>query len=63
VASLAGVVMIFSIFGIVFYVWQQHVMKAQVRGMIKEYMPLEINTQGGDTALEQDDDDARGTYT
>lgn len=61
VGSLAGVVLIFSVIGAVCYVRQQRAMEAQVKGMIKEYMPLEINNQGP-TALEQDDD-AVGTFT
>jgi hypothetical protein len=41
-------------------------MKDQVRGMIKEYMPLDMSQQNNNgTALEQDDDDddAQGTFT
>ena len=62
VASMATIVMIFSAVGVGCYVRQQRLMKEQVRGMIKEYMPLEVSQNAGGTALEQDDD-AQGTFT
>jgi hypothetical protein len=66
VGSLMGLTVAFSVLGIVIYMRQQRLMKEQVRGMIKEYMPLEVQNQNVNTALEQDDDeedDAQGTYT
>lgn len=62
VASMATIIMIFSAVGVGCYVRQQRLMKEQVRGMIKEYMPLEVSQNSGGTALEQDDD-AQGTFT
>lgn len=69
-ASMASVILIFSAIGVGCYVRQQKIMKDQVRGMIKEYMPLEMNGGAGDgsgagTALEQDDDDddVQGRFT
>mmetsp|Transcript_10681 Transcript_10681/g.15587 ORF Transcript_10681/g.15587 Transcript_10681/m.15587 type:complete len:501 (+) Transcript_10681:109-1611(+) len=56
VASLASVFIIMSAIGIFVYMRQQSQMKAQVRGILKEYMPLDINNENGSTALEQDDD-------
>ena len=65
IGSLAGLTLAFSVLGVVIYMRQQRLMKEQVRGMIKEYMPLEVQNQNVNTALEQDDDDddAQGTYT
>jgi len=63
-ASMASIVLFFSAIGVGCYVRQQRIMKDQVRGMIKEYMPLDMSQQNNDgTALEQDDDDAQGTFT
>jgi hypothetical protein len=58
VASLVAVVFVFSALAAGCYVRQQRIMKEQLRGMIKEYMPLDVNNQNihVDTALEQDDD-------
>jgi len=56
VASLAGVVVVMSVLGVLVYIRQQRQMKAEIRGLMKEYMPLDVNKQTS-TALEQDDDD------
>lgn len=56
IASLAGVVITMSVLGAFVYLRQQREMKSQVRGILKEYMPLDVNNQAGSTALEQDDD-------
>jgi len=67
VASLASVILIFAAVGAGCYVRQQRIMKEQVRGMIKEYMPLDATHQSMDTALEQDDIDTpsmqNGSFT
>ncbi len=65
--SLVGLSIIFISVGAVLYLRQQQRMEDRVRGMegmIREYMPLEINNQVADTSLEIDqDDDAGGTLT
>jgi hypothetical protein len=63
VVSLASVILIFSAVGAGCYVRQQRIMKEQVRGMIKEYMPLDMTHSNMDTALEQDDIDTPTTTT
>lgn len=62
--SLAGVALLFSIVGAAVYYRQQMQMRDQVRGILKEYMPVEKNglNMDFDTALEQDED-AQGTFT
>jgi hypothetical protein len=62
VASMASVILVFSGIGAICYIRQQRIMKEQVRGMIKEYMPLEVSQNGEGTALEQDED-AEGVFT
>lgn len=62
VASMASVILVFSGIGAICYIRQQRIMKDQVRGMIKEYMPLEVSQNGDGTALEQDED-AEGVFT
>ena len=39
------------------YMRQQRMMKDQVRGILKEYMPLDIQNQHVDSAFDEDDDD------
>jgi hypothetical protein len=56
-ASLAGVTIFFSLLAIIQYVRSQRLMRAQVRGILAEYMPLEKEGMNGiSTAIEQDDD-------
>ena len=38
------------------YMRQQRMMKDQVRGILKEYMPLDIQNQNVDSAFDDDDD-------
>jgi hypothetical protein len=62
--SLLGLALIFTIIGGALYMKQKQQMEDQVKGMIKEYMPLDVNNaQVVDTSLDVDDDDARGTFT
>lgn len=63
--SLGGIALLFSLIGAALYYKQQRQMRDQVRGILKEYMPVEKNgltSPDMDTALEQDDD-AMGTFT
>jgi len=65
IESLSAVAFVFTIIGAVLYTRQQRLMREQVRGIMKEYMPVEKNgltSMEFDTALEQDED-AKGTFT
>lgn len=57
VGSLAGLTLSFSLLGVALYMRQQRQMKEQVRSMVKQYMPLDLQNENVDTALEQDDSD------
>lgn len=64
IGSLAGLTLSFTILGITLYMRQQRLMKEQVRVMVKEYMPLDLQNEFTNTALEQDDaDDSEGIMT
>lgn len=63
--SLAAVALVFTVVGTFIFYRQQQQMRDEVRGMLKEYMPVEKNgltAMEVDTALEQDED-AHGTFT
>jgi hypothetical protein len=65
IGSLGGVALIFGIVGAALYYRQQMQMRDQVRGILKEYMPVEKNglqSMDIDTAIEQDEG-AVGTFT
>lgn len=55
--SLAGMAVAFLIIGSLLYVRQQHQMEAQVKGMIKEYMPLDMQNDMVDNSVGMDDYD------
>ncbi len=58
--SLSGLAMISVVVGALIFYRQQRQMRDEVRGMLKEYMPVEKNgltAMNVDTALSQDDDD------
>jgi len=64
--SLFSVVIAFTVFGTLIYFRQQRKMRAEVRDLLKEYMPVQkngVNDFDFDTKLEQDEDDAEGIYT
>jgi hypothetical protein len=62
--SLFALSIIFFVVGAALYYRQQQQMEEQVKGMIKEYMPLDVNNaQVADTSIEQEEGDAKGTYT
>jgi hypothetical protein len=68
IGSLMSVSLIFGIFGTFLYIRQQRQMREEVRGILKEYMPVQKNGMDAnefefDTQLEQDDEDVEGTFT
>ena len=68
IGSLTAVAIVFSVVGSILYVRQQMLMREQVRGIMKEYMPVERNglkAMDFDTALEQDEEEVtvKGTFS
>lgn len=67
VGSLFGITVMFTVLGAFLYIRQQRQMRDEVRGILKEYMPVEkngLNAMTYDTALDVDDDDApNGTFS
>lgn len=69
VASLAMTIMLLTAIGVGCYLRQQAIMKEQVRGILKEYMPLDIQNQNGGGVVSAVDDDEednfqdKGTFT
>jgi len=63
VGSLAGVVLCFSIFGIIQWQRSQRQMRAQVRGIMAEYMPLDKNQKVSTVGFDEDDaEDGEQTF-
>lgn len=56
VGSLALTIVVCSMVGVLMYMRQQRMMKDQVRGILKEYMPLDLQNQNVDNAFDDDDD-------
>lgn len=66
IGSLASVALGFIVIGAIIFYRQQQQMREEVRGMLKEYMPVEKNgltAMDVDTALDYDDEDEKGTFT
>lgn len=67
--SLLGVTVAFIVIGSLLYVRQQRQMEAQVKGMIREYMPLDVSNGGvamaevADTSLEDHDGNFQSSGT
>mmetsp|Transcript_9745 Transcript_9745/g.10777 ORF Transcript_9745/g.10777 Transcript_9745/m.10777 type:complete len:504 (+) Transcript_9745:46-1557(+) len=65
--SLISVSILFTVVGVSLFLRQRKHMRDEVRGILKEYMPVERNgltMPEYDTALEQDDnDDFKGTFS
>jgi len=64
--SLGGVTIFFAVIGAALYYRQQMQMRDQVRGILKEYMPVEksgLTSVEVNTAIEQDEDDFENRMT
>jgi hypothetical protein len=55
--TLAGVVICFGLLGIIQWQRAQRQMRAQVRGIMAEYMPIDENTKVESLGIPLDDDD------
>jgi hypothetical protein len=58
--ALGTVVVIFGCLGLIQWQRSQRQMRAQVRGIMAEYMPLDENNKVGTVGLAEDDDDGEG---
>lgn len=56
-ATLAAVVLVFSLIGIIQYQKTQNQMRDQVRGIVAEYMPIDPTSKVESLGFPQDDDD------
>ncbi len=54
--SMLSVVIVCGVVGIAMYMHQQRLMKDQVRGILKEYMPLDIQNQNVESAVDGQED-------
>lgn len=63
IMSLGGVIGICAVVGYALYAHQQRVMKDQVRGILKEYMPLDVQNDNVVSAVDEDEDKADGVLT
>jgi hypothetical protein len=58
--ALATVVVIFGCLGLIQWQRSQRQMRAQVRGIMAEYMPLDENNKVGTVGLADDDEEEDG---